>query len=225
MVQYLRYCFAVPSGPARLLTLDVNAYLRSNDEEERDVVDLAVHLCALGYEAHLEHTHARETRRYLQSAAKHTFIVVRLEEEEYMVDIQFREQFAMPRPTARYVAVLDLVPAAFVGTRARLLSGARAVWREMEMAFAHHDMTPLPPWRKEERFLARWCLARWDADAAVDHHQRQQGGGRSHLRQHGEDVLQQVRATRERENMEGEITRQLRRMDDFRTKNEGKRIT
>ena len=201
--------------------MDTNAYLSSNDDNERDVVHLAAHLCALGYDARVEHTDVRETRRYLQSAMRHEFIVVRIPEEddqqsaeEYTVDIRFKEQFSMPRPTSRYVTALNLVPEAFVGTRARLLSGARAVWREMELAFAYHGMTPLPPWRKEDRFLARWCPEEKKAGVSNTVQQYREISD-TDRRADGENILRQVRTSRERENMDGEIKKQLRRMDEF----------
>lgn len=170
---YFRYCFAVPGGSARLLYLDTLRFLRAAEvSQDADVVELAAHLSALGYEARVEHTDDRETKKFLASAVKHTFIVVTFASgEEYAVDIAFREQFSIPRMTRRYATAYAAVPEVFVGTRPHLLCAARAMWREMELSFTRHGMTPLPPWRKETSFLARWKLARarWDDRSDANH--------------------------------------------------------
>jgi len=184
VMSHLQNCFSVPSGWARLLTLDVYGY-RDRKEREGDTddgcandpVSLATNLCTLGYDAHVVDTGREQGRNsgeftgtgMLYTPAKHAFVVVQppdgadLDDAEVVkeactVDLRFREQFGVPKSctTPRYDAILNgVVPRVYVGTRGRMLCGATTLAREIGMAFRENSV-PLPPWRSPASMVARW---------------------------------------------------------------------
>ena len=55
--------------------------------------------------------------------------------DSVLVDPKFKEQFEIAHPTARYAALLDEVPACFVGTEERLVALVELLCSEMSSAF------------------------------------------------------------------------------------------
>lgn len=95
-------------------------------------------------------------------AGEHAYIDVLLpacsdrgERERVLVDVDFRSQFEVARPTKAYRAVLQRLPGAFVGTedRLRLLVAAAA---DSARASLRQRGLHLPPWRKPEYMRAKW---------------------------------------------------------------------
>jgi len=76
---------------------------------------------------------------------------------ELVVDVRFREQFAVPFPSAAYAKLLRSVPETFVGTRETLRAVLNLLCRELERTFESHGAS-LPPWRRKESVLGRWPL-------------------------------------------------------------------
>jgi hypothetical protein len=72
-----------------------------------------------------------------------------------IVDIDFRAQFEVARPTKAYRAVLQRLPSVFVGRedRLRLLVAAAA---DSARASLKKRGLHLPPWRKLEYMRAKW---------------------------------------------------------------------
>uniref|UniRef100_A0A383VS09 Uncharacterized protein n=1 Tax=Tetradesmus obliquus TaxID=3088 RepID=A0A383VS09_TETOB len=72
-----------------------------------------------------------------------------------IVDPTFRDQFAIAHPSARYAAVLDSLPAVFVGPASRIPQLVELLCAEMSLAF-HAAGIVLPPWRHTKSMLSKW---------------------------------------------------------------------
>lgn len=83
--------------------------------------------------------------------------------ERVLVDVDFRSAFEVARPTKAYRALLQRLPAVFVGKddRLRLLVAAAA---DAARASLKKRGLHLPPWRKPEYMRARW-LSPYDREA------------------------------------------------------------
>jgi uncharacterized protein (TIGR01615 family) len=77
----------------------------------------------------------------------------------YIVDPAFKEQFEIPSPTPSYTALLDLLPAEFVGTSSRLVPLVQNLCAEMVASFEANALT-LPPWRRAQSMLTKWLPSR-----------------------------------------------------------------
>lgn len=83
--------------------------------------------------------------------------------EAVIVDLHFREQFAMAQPTKRYRAALCITER-FVGSVDRLTALVHFLCEEMAAAFTLRGLT-LPPWRRKRAVLSKWRPVR---DRTVD---------------------------------------------------------
>jgi uncharacterized protein (TIGR01615 family) len=91
---------------------------------------------------------------------RHEFLTVLSNEGDFkdctlIVDPLFREQFAIPHPSATYAALLELVPLEFVGTASRLIPLVQCLCAEMVASFEAKGLT-LPPWRRAQSMLSKW---------------------------------------------------------------------
>lgn len=91
---------------------------------------------------------------------RHEFLTVLSNEGDFkdstlIVDPLFREQFAIPQPTATYEALLELIPQEFVGTASRLIPLVQCLCAEMVASFESKGLT-LPPWRRAQSMLSKW---------------------------------------------------------------------
>ncbi|KAG6544893.1 hypothetical protein Mapa_013583 [Marchantia paleacea] len=75
--------------------------------------------------------------------------------ERNIVDISFKSQFEIARPTAQYAALLQIVPAIFVGKADRLQQIVNILCDAAKRSLKKKDM-PVPPWRKAEYIRAKW---------------------------------------------------------------------
>jgi uncharacterized protein (TIGR01615 family) len=84
--------------------------------------------------------------------------------ERVLVDADFRSAFEVARPTKAYRALLQRLPAVFVGKedRLRLLVAASA---DAARASLKKRGLHLPPWRKPEYMRAKW-LSPYDREEA-----------------------------------------------------------
>ncbi|KAJ0244345.1 Uncharacterized protein HA466_0189940 [Hirschfeldia incana] len=73
----------------------------------------------------------------------------------YIVDIDFKSQFEIARPTAQYVRVLQSIPAIFVGRGEDLKRILRLVCDAARVSLRSRGLT-LPPWRKNRYVQTRW---------------------------------------------------------------------
>ncbi|BBN16521.1 hypothetical protein MPTK1_7g07050 [Marchantia polymorpha subsp. ruderalis] len=75
--------------------------------------------------------------------------------ERLIVDLDFRTQFEIARPSAHYKAMLQVVPQIFVGKAERLLQVLNVLCEATRRSVKKKGM-PLPPWRKPEYTKAKW---------------------------------------------------------------------
>lgn len=169
---FLNRCFNfTPGWWVRLLAADVKSKLRKyhrerdnhpDEPEKMDEVEMATYLCSVGFSARVACTKDEERNRALHSAARHVFLVIdsppEFDDPPVIVDLSFRDQFKIPRPTPRYTAIINIVPDVFVGRYAHLICGAKQVCKEMRESMTFRDIG-IPPWRKESAMLARWSYS------------------------------------------------------------------
>lgn len=84
-----------------------------------------------------------------------------------VIDPEFREQFLLPNPTARYQVVLSLLPRAFVGTYDRLQRLAGWACTEMQGS-VQAGGSRLPPWRSLAHVLNKWRLHSEEEESGGD---------------------------------------------------------
>lgn len=75
--------------------------------------------------------------------------------ERIVIDIDFRAQFEIARPTASYNAVVQVLPTVFVGKVDRLLQIVNIMSDAVKLSLKKQGMH-LPPWRKPEYIRAKW---------------------------------------------------------------------
>lgn len=75
--------------------------------------------------------------------------------ERVMIDIEFRAQFEIARPSARYSAVAQALPSVFVGKAERLFEMVNIMSDAVKQSVKKSGMH-LPPWRKPEYVRAKW---------------------------------------------------------------------
>jgi uncharacterized protein (TIGR01615 family) len=75
--------------------------------------------------------------------------------ERIMIDIEFRAQFEIARPSATYNAVVQVLPAVFVGKAERLFQIVNIMSDAVKQSIKKSGMH-LAPWRKPEYMRAKW---------------------------------------------------------------------
>jgi uncharacterized protein (TIGR01615 family) len=71
---------------------------------------------------------------------------------EYIVDLRFREQFAIPCPTDTFTSVLAAVPEEYVGEVPQIRSVVQVLCAEIAESFTAKGLA-LPPWRRAQSLL------------------------------------------------------------------------
>eukprot|EP00882_Tetradesmus_deserticola_P000732 GHRQ01000799.1.p1 GENE.GHRQ01000799.1~~GHRQ01000799.1.p1 ORF type:complete len:347 (+),score=127.10 GHRQ01000799.1:165-1205(+) len=140
------------------LQRDVRRLMRVMGREKLDVVVMASRLSLVGY--HVTVRTAIGGGPSCFRNLRHEFLTVLAHEGDFkdstlIVDPLFREQFAIPQPTATYQALLKLIPAEFVGTASRLIPIVQCLCAEMVASFESKGLT-LPPWRRVQSMLSKW---------------------------------------------------------------------
>ncbi|BBN12910.1 hypothetical protein MPTK1_5g23920 [Marchantia polymorpha subsp. ruderalis] len=79
----------------------------------------------------------------------------RVAEERLIVDIDFKAQFEIARPTPHYLAALQTLPAIFVGTKGKLEQVLDIMSEAAKNSLRQNSM-PLPPWRTLDYMIAKW---------------------------------------------------------------------
>ncbi|CAK9869647.1 unnamed protein product [Sphagnum jensenii] len=79
----------------------------------------------------------------------------RRKSERVLIDIDFRTQFEIARPTKEYNAIVKALPILFVGGEDRLQQIVNLMSDAVKSSLKKRGM-PLPPWRKPEYMLAKW---------------------------------------------------------------------
>lgn len=75
--------------------------------------------------------------------------------ERIVIDVEFKAQFEIARPTARYNAVVQVLPTIFVGKADRLQQIVNVMSDAVKLSLKKRGMH-LPPWRKPEYIRAKW---------------------------------------------------------------------
>ncbi|KAF6254133.1 hypothetical protein COO60DRAFT_352674 [Scenedesmus sp. NREL 46B-D3] len=132
--------------------------MRVMGREKLDVVVMASRLSLVGY--HITVRTAIGGGPSCFRNLRHEFLTVLANEGDFkdstlIVDPLFREQFAIPQPSATYQALLELIPMEFVGTASRLIPIVQCLCAEMGASFDSKGLT-LPPWRRAQSMLSKW---------------------------------------------------------------------
>ncbi|XP_040378407.1 uncharacterized protein LOC102716300 [Oryza brachyantha] len=156
----------------RNLLADVSTLVerhRAAGARKRDLLRLlAASLRAAGHDAAV--CFSRWDKSSSHPKGEHAYLDVllppvsdRAERDRILVDVDFRSEFEVARPTKAYRAVLQRLPPVFVGKedRLRLLVAAAA---DAARASLKKRGLHLPPWRKPEYMRAKW-LSPYDRDA------------------------------------------------------------
>ncbi|KAG8096022.1 hypothetical protein GUJ93_ZPchr0013g34891 [Zizania palustris] len=98
---------------------------------------------------------------------EHSYLDVLLpvgsERERILVDVEFRSEFEVARPTKAYRTVLQRLPSVFVGREDRLRLLVAAAADAARASLKKRDLH-LPPWRKPEYMRAKW-LSHYEREA------------------------------------------------------------
>ncbi|CAI5477996.1 unnamed protein product [Closterium sp. Yama58-4] len=78
--------------------------------------------------------------------------------QRFIIDVDFRAQFQIARPTREYAAALESTPLIFVGRAERLARLVEVVSGAMRGALRAQGMH-VPPWRKWDYLHAKWMAA------------------------------------------------------------------
>ncbi|KAK7339093.1 hypothetical protein VNO77_19736 [Canavalia gladiata] len=73
----------------------------------------------------------------------------------YFVDLEFRSQFEIARPTRRFSEMLSSVPGVFVGGQEELKRTVSVVCDAARWCFRNRGL-PVPPWRKNRFMQNKW---------------------------------------------------------------------
>lgn len=75
--------------------------------------------------------------------------------ERLIIDIDFRSEFAIARPTKAYKLVLQALPSIFIGKPDRLEKIIGIVCDAAKQSLKKKGM-PVPPWRKADYIKSKW---------------------------------------------------------------------
>jgi uncharacterized protein (TIGR01615 family) len=75
--------------------------------------------------------------------------------ERLIVDVDFRAQFEIARPTQQYEAALKILPAVFVGSASKLQQILQFMSEAAKASLIQSDMH-LPPWRTLDYMRSKW---------------------------------------------------------------------
>ncbi|GLJ18789.1 hypothetical protein SUGI_0335460 [Cryptomeria japonica] len=116
--------------------------------------------CA-GYDARICKSQWKQVNSY--PAGDYEYIVVNTEapslkynsNDRLLVDIDFRSQFEIARPTAEYSALLQMLPSCFVGRADQLRAMIKIMCDAAKISLKAEGLH-LPPWRKYRYVEAKW---------------------------------------------------------------------
>ncbi|KAL6189564.1 hypothetical protein ACLB2K_040951 [Fragaria x ananassa] len=124
--------------------------LKQKDELRKIVTD---GLFSLGYDSSVCKSKWDKSPSF--PAGEYEYIDVIVEGERLLIDIDFRSEFEVARPTGAYKAVLQSLPFIFVGKADRLGQIVSIVSEAARQSLKKKGM-PFPPWRKAEYVRAKW---------------------------------------------------------------------
>ncbi|KAG9142920.1 hypothetical protein Leryth_016286 [Lithospermum erythrorhizon] len=113
-------------------------------------------LSAIGYDASICNSHWEKS--FSCPAGEYKYVDVITEGERLIIDIDFRSEFEIARPTKKYRTILQTLPAIFVGKSDRLQRIISVVMEAAKQSLKKKGM-PFPPWRKVEYVKSKWLSA------------------------------------------------------------------
>ncbi|KAM7485269.1 hypothetical protein LguiA_001278 [Lonicera macranthoides] len=130
--------------------VEKNKLCKQKDELIKIVTDS---LLALGYDASICKSRWEKSPSY--PAGEYEYIDAIVEEERLLIDIEFRSEFEIARPTVNYKAILQSLPYIFVGRPDRLEQIVSMVSEAAKLSLKKRGMH-IPPWRKTEYMRGKW---------------------------------------------------------------------
>ncbi|KAM6558738.1 hypothetical protein CsatA_027977 [Cannabis sativa] len=131
--------------------VDRNKICKRKDEICRQIVTDG--LLALGYDASICKSRWEKSPSY--PAGEYEYIDVIIDGERLIIDVDFRSEFEIARPTKTYKTVLQTIPYIFVGKADRLQKIIPVVAEAAKQSLKKKGM-PVPPWRKADYIKAKW---------------------------------------------------------------------
>ncbi|XP_047982272.1 uncharacterized protein LOC125223253 isoform X2 [Salvia hispanica] len=110
-------------------------------------------LTALGYDASICKSKWEKSPSFL--AGEYEYVDVLIGGERLIIDIDFRSEFAIARPTKAYKLVLQALPSIFIGKPDRLEKIIGIVSDAAKQSLKKKGM-PVPPWRKADYIKSKW---------------------------------------------------------------------
>ncbi|KAI7757804.1 hypothetical protein M8C21_029180 [Ambrosia artemisiifolia] len=115
---------------------------------------VAEELLLIGYDASICKSHWEKSSSY--PAGEYEYLDVIFEDSErVLIDIDFRSEFEIARPTGNYKAILQSLPYIFVGEADRLQQILSIVTEAAKLSLKKKGMH-VPPWRKFEYMRSKW---------------------------------------------------------------------
>lgn len=110
-------------------------------------------LISLGYDASI--CKSKWDKSPSSLAGEYEYVDVIVEGERLIIDIDFRSEFAIARPTKPYKLVIQTLPNIFIGKSDRLEKIIAVVADAAKQSLKKKGM-PLPPWRKLDYIKSKW---------------------------------------------------------------------
>ena len=82
-------------------------------------------------------------------------------EEKTIIEPNFREQFAVARPSREYQTFYDSIPEFFVGSMHNLTRAVKLICSEISRSFEQGKLH-VPAWRKRGSLISKWQPKRWN---------------------------------------------------------------
>ncbi|XP_062085090.1 uncharacterized protein LOC133791181 [Humulus lupulus] len=131
--------------------VDRNKICKRKDEICRTIVTDG--LLALGYDASICKSRWEKSPSY--PAGEYEYIDVIIDGERLIIDVDFRSEFEIARPTKTYKTILQTLPYIFIGKADRLQRIIPVVAEAAKQSLKKKGM-PVPPWRKADYIKAKW---------------------------------------------------------------------
>ncbi|CAI0434228.1 unnamed protein product [Linum tenue] len=151
--------------------VDKNKIGKRNDEFCRKIVTDG--LTALGYDASICKSRWEKSVSHPAGEYEYIDVVMIPGAERFLIDIDFRSEFEIARPTKAYKLVLQTLPYIFVGNSERLQKIVGIVSEAAKQSMKKKGMH-IPPWRKVEYFKAKWLSHYTRTTPSPAEHQKKQ---------------------------------------------------
>ncbi|XP_050364962.1 uncharacterized protein LOC126783524 [Argentina anserina] len=167
--ELLKSLVACPSLCERNLLADTARIVEKNKtgkrKDDNGTLVVTDHLIALGYDASLCKSRWEKTPSY--PSGEYEYIDVIVNGERLLIDVDFRSEFEIARPTKSYKAILQTLPYIFVGKPDRLRMIIGIVSEAGKQSLKKKGM-PVPPWRKADYIKAKWLSPHTRAAVSVN---------------------------------------------------------